>query len=63
MTEWILLVAFWLGAAPSEGNMNLAMQPGFRSRDACEAAARGVALQLQPAGATMAFVCRELVRA
>lgn len=63
MTEWILLVAFWVGAAPSEGNMNMTFQPGFRSRAVCEEAARGVAAMLSPSGATMAFVCREMVKA
>lgn len=63
MTEWILIVAFWMGAAPAPGNMNLAFQPGFRSKLACEEAARGVAEQLQPTGATMAFICRGVVRA
>ena len=32
MTEWALLVAFWLGLTPGPGNMNMAVQPGFRSK-------------------------------
>lgn len=62
MTEWILLVAFWVGAAPSEGNMNMTYQPGFRSKAVCEETARVLGAKLAEAGATSAFTCQTLVR-